>query len=180
MSARVHPSGMENILGEEKIIVSKTDLKGIITYANKTFLEISGYTEAEILGAPHNVIRHPEMPKCVFKYLWDTIRAGNEVFAYVVNLAKNGNHYWVLAHVTPSFNQRGEITGYHSNRRAPNREVLPQITRLYRDLLSTEQRHSNPKEGMEASMQQLLDILGGANLTYDQFIWSLIDNRRAA
>ena len=93
MGMQVRPSGMESLLGEENIIVSKTDLQGRITYANRTFLEISGYTEAELLGAPHNLIRHPEMPRCVFKYLWDTIRAGNEAFAYVVNLAKNGNHY---------------------------------------------------------------------------------------
>jgi len=180
MGMQVQPSGMESLLGEENIIVSKTDLQGRITYANRTFLEISGYTEAELLGAPHNLIRHPDMPRCVFKYLWDTIRAGNEVFAYVVNLAKNGNHYWVLAHVTPSFDRNGEISGYHSNRRAPNREVLPKVQELYRELLSTEQRHSNPKEGMNASLQQLLDILGSSNLTYDQFVWSLIDNRRAA
>jgi len=180
MGMQVRPSGMESLLGEENIIVSKTDLQGRITYANRTFLEISGYTEAELLGAPHNLIRHPEMPRCVFKYLWDTIRAGNEVFAYVVNLAKNGNHYWVLAHVTPSFDKNGEISGYHSNRRAPNREVLPKVQELYRELLSTEQRHSNPKDGMNASLQQLLDILGSSNLTYDQFVWSLIDNRRAA
>ncbi len=180
MGMQVRPSGMESLLGEENIIVSKTDLQGRITYANRTFLEISGYTEAELLGAPHNLIRHPEMPRCVFKYLWDTIRAGNEVFAYVVNLAKNGNHYWVLAHVTPSFDRNGEISGYHSNRRAPNREVLPKVQELYRELLSTEQRHSNPKDGMNASLQQLLDILGSSKLTYDQFVWSLIDNRRAA
>jgi len=180
MGMQVQPSGMESLLGEENIIVSKTDLQGRITYANRTFLEISGYTEAELLGAPHNLIRHPDMPRCVFKYLWDTIRAGNEVFAYVVNLAKNGNHYWVLAHVTPSFDKNGEISGYHSNRRAPNREVLPKVQELYRELLSTEQRHSNPKDGMNASLQQLLDILGSSNLTYDQFVWSLIDNRRAA
>lgn len=180
MGMQVQPSGMESLLGEENIIVSKTDLQGRITYANRTFLEISGYTEAELLGAPHNLIRHPDMPRCVFKYLWDTIRAGNEVFAYVVNLAKNGNHYWVLAHVTPSFDRNGEISGYHSNRRAPNREVLPKVQELYRELLSTEQRHSNPKDGMNASLQQLLDILGSSNLTYDQFVWSLIDNRRAA
>ena len=180
MGMQVQPSGMESLLSEENIIVSKTDLQGRITYANRTFLEISGYTEAELLGAPHNLIRHPDMPRCVFKYLWDTIRAGNEVFAYVINLAKNGNHYWVLAHVTPSFDKHGEISGYHSNRRAPNREVLPKVQELYRELLSTEQRHSNPKDGMNASLQQLLEILGSSNLTYDQFVWSLIDNRRAA
>lgn len=180
MGLQVQPSGMESLLGEENIIVSKTDLQGRITYANRTFLEISGYTEAEILGQPHNLIRHPDMPRCVFKYLWDTIRAVNEVFAYVVNLAKNGNHYWVLAHVTPSFDKNGELSGYHSNRRAPNREVLPKVQELYRELSATEKRHSNPKDGMIASLQQLLDILGSSNLTYDQFVWSLIDNRRAA
>lgn len=180
MGSSVHPTGRENLLHEDQIIVSKTDLQGRITYANRTFLEISGYTEAEILGAPHNIIRHPEMPRCIFKYLWDTIRQGDEVFAYVVNLAKNGNHYWVLAHVTPSYDRSGELTGFHSNRRSPNRNVLPRIQELYRRLLLTESRESNPREAAHASFRELLEILKHAGQSYDEFIWNLIDDRRAA
>jgi len=89
---RVQPTSRERLWGEEEIIVSKTDLKGIITYANRTFLKVSGYSEEELLGKPHSIIRHPDMPRCVFKLLWDTIEAGREILAYVKNMAKNGDH----------------------------------------------------------------------------------------
>ena len=116
----IRPTAVERTFKEDDIIVSKTDLKGIITYANRTFLEIALYSEEEVLGQPHSIIRHPDMPRCVFKLLWDTIQAGEEIFAYVKNMSKNGDYYWVFAHVTPTFNQRNEITGFHSNRRTPN------------------------------------------------------------
>jgi PAS domain S-box-containing protein len=114
----VQPTGRERTWGDEELIVSKTDLKGIITYANRTFLSVAGYTEQEILGKPHSIIRHPDMPRCVFKLLWDTIESGNEIFAYVKNMAKNGDHYWVFAHVTPTLDAHGNIIGYHANRAA--------------------------------------------------------------
>src|SRR5579871_2355063 len=109
----VIPTNHEVTFGDDEIIVSKTDIKGHIQYANEVFLRISGYSENEVLGEPHNVIRHPDMPRCIFKLLWDTISSGHEIFAYVKNLCKDGSYYWVLAHVTPTFNNYGEIIGYH-------------------------------------------------------------------
>ena len=100
---RTNLTGVERTFGEDEIIVSKTDLTGRITYANDVFLRISGYAEAEVLGQPHSIIRHPGTPRAVFSLLWRTIESGREIFAYVVNRAKNGDHYWVLAHVTPTF-----------------------------------------------------------------------------
>lgn len=94
---RPTPTGVERRFGEDELIVTKTDLKGRITYCNEVFVRMSGYTEQECLGEPHNIIRHPDMPRCVFKLLWDTIQGGQEIFAYVLNLSKNGDHYWVLA-----------------------------------------------------------------------------------
>lgn len=85
---------------ENLFIVSKTDLKGNITYANDLFIEISGYTEKELIGAPHNILRHKDMPRAVFKLLWDKIQKGEEIFAYVKNRAKSGKYYWVHAYVT--------------------------------------------------------------------------------
>lgn len=110
-------TGVERYFDEEEVIVSKTDVKGIITYANRVFLRVAGYDEEGLLGRPHNIIRHPDMPRCVFKLLWDKLEQQEEVFAYVVNLAKNGDHYWVFAHVTPSIDRRSRVVGYHSNRR---------------------------------------------------------------
>jgi PAS domain S-box-containing protein len=91
--------------------------QGHITYANDVFLRLSKYPLREVLGAPHSLIRHPDMPRCVFKLLWDTIEAKKEIFAYVLNMARDGNHYWVFAHVTPTLDAEQKIVGYHSNRR---------------------------------------------------------------
>lgn len=169
----VSPTGREQTFDEDEIIVSKTDLKGIITYANQVFLRVSGFTEQELLGQPHNLIRHPEMPRCVFKLLWDTLQAGDEIFAYVVNLCKNGDHYWVFAHVTPSFDELGSITGYHSSRRVPQRSAVEKLTEVYALLKRTEDAHSDWRDGMHAATDLLIEHLGGLGLQYDEFVLSV-------
>tara|TARA_R110000796_G_scaffold27597_2_gene75979 strand:+ start:349 stop:873 length:525 start_codon:yes stop_codon:yes gene_type:complete len=171
MTAAVSLTGKEVPFGEDEIIVSKTDLKGRITYANDVFLRIAGYTEAEVLDQPHSIIRHPDMPRCVFKLLWDTISAGSEIFAYVVNRSKNGDHYWVLAHVTPSFDANRSIIGYHSNRRVPDRQVLDRaIIPLYRELKKKEDAFDNRKDGMNAAFADITALLQGKGVAYDEFI----------
>lgn len=167
------PSGIECYFGDDDIIVSKTDTRGIITYANDVFQRVSGYSEKELLGQPHNLIRHPEMPQCVFRLLWQTIAAGKEIFAYVVNQARNGDHYWVLAHVTPTFDANHKIIGYHSNRRVPDRSAVDAIKPIYALLSSVERKHSNPEDGIKAATQVLLDYLGERKIGYDQFVFSL-------
>ena len=137
---KVRPTGVERTFGEHEILVSKTDPKGVITYANEVFLRVAGYAETDVVGQPHNIIRHPDMPKAVFRLMWDTIGAGDEMFAYVVNLAADGAHYWVYAHVTPTFGSREEIIGYHSNRRLPDRKAIDQVTPIYSALLAEEHR----------------------------------------
>jgi len=156
------------------VIVTKTDLKGHITYANDIFQSLSGLTERECLGAPHNLIRHPDMPRCVFDLMWKTIQDGREIFAYVLNRASNGDHYWVLAHVTPSFNDAGEITGYHSNRRKTERRIVQDhIIPLYAQLRAEERRHERPKQALAASTGMLNNKLAELGLEYDQFVWTL-------
>lgn len=169
----VRPTGRERTFGRDEIIVSKTDTHGKITYANRVFVRVSGYSEEELLGAPHSLIRHPEMPRCVFKLLWDTIGAGKEIFAYVVNLARDGDHYWVLAHVTPTFDPAGRIVGYHSNRRVPARRAVDAIRATYAVLLAEERRHPDRAAGMRASTALLLATLQKAGVTYEQFVFSL-------
>ncbi|GAA1535251.1 PAS domain-containing protein [Dactylosporangium maewongense] len=171
--ATVAPTGQERMLGEDELIVTKTDLRGVITYANPVFLRMSALTAAEAIGSPHNVIRHPDMPRCVFKLLWDTIGRGDELFAYVVNLARDGAHYWVLAHVTPSFDARGARVGYHSNRRRPDRSAVAAVTGLYARLRAEERRHGRPQEAIEASTRLLERELAEQGRTYDEFFWSL-------
>lgn len=169
----VRPTGVERTFSDDEIIVSKTDTRGFITYANDVFLRVSAYPESEVIGRPHNLIRHPDMPRAVFQLLWDTLRSGNELFAYIVNLAGDGAHYWVLAHVTPTRGANGEIVGFHSNRRTPSRAALAQIEPLYQRLCAEERRHDRPTEALRASSQMLESYLADQGLAYDQFVWSL-------
>ena len=169
----IQPTGVERFFADDEIIVSKTDLTGHITYANDVFLQVAGYTRAELIGAPHSIIRHPAMPRCVFQLLWDEIQAGREIFAYVVNLAKTGDHYWVYAHVTPTFDGSGAITGYHSNRRTPDRRVIPLVEALYADLLKVEAGHEKKRDAIVASTAVLTRLLSERGATYDEFVWSL-------
>ncbi len=177
---KIRPTGIELSFGENEIIVSKTDLKGRLTYANDVFLRIAGYTEAEVLGQPHNIIRHPDMPRCVFQLLWDTIAAGDEIFAYVINMAKNGDHYWVFAHVTPSYNEHGTMVGYHSNRRVPCRKAVAKVKALYDTLTQIERHHRTPREQIAASFPAVVDLLNSQNTTYDEFVFSLAEEDLAA
>lgn len=170
----VQPSGHERFFEPHELIVSKTDKTGKITYANEVFQRLAGLNEEELMGAPHSIIRHPDMPRCVFKLLWDTLMAGREIFAYVVNMAANGDHYWVFAHVTPSFDNAGRIIGYHSNRRVPDHKVIDTvITPLYRSLCEEEARHTDRSAGMQAAGAMLAKILEDKGTTYDEFILSL-------
>lgn len=166
-------TGTERRLDPDDLIVSKTDLAGRITYANRTFMAISGYTEVELLGKPHNLIRHPRMPRAVFKYLWDNIASGHEVFAYVVNCCKNGDHYWVFAHVTPTYDRAGRIVGYHSNRRAPLESAVRSIESLYDELLLAERACSNPRESWRAGLTELTRLLERERQSYEQLIFSI-------
>lgn len=170
----IQPSGKERHFKPEELIVSKTDLKGRITYANEVFLRLSDYTEKEVLGQPHSLIRHPDMPRCVFKLLWDQIEAGKEIFAYVVNMGKKGDHYWVYAHITPTFDANHKVIGYHSNRRVADPKVLSEkIIPLYAELRKIEESTSNRKDGMHAASGFLAKKLADAGMAYDKFIQSL-------
>ena len=170
-------TGNERTFHPDEIVVTKTDLQGRITYANDVFMKLAGYSEGELLGSQHNIIRHPHMPRCVFKLLWDTIKGGDEIFAYVVNRSNNGDHYWVYAHVTPSVAAGGEVTGYHSSRRVANKGILTNtIIPLYGKLLALEKSHDSPKDGMEASTKMLLDTVSTLGFaTYEELIHSLFD-----
>lgn len=172
-ASTIRPTGVERTFGPDEIIVTKTDTKGRITYANDVFLRMAAYEEKDVIGKPHNLIRHPDMPRCAFKLLWDRIEAGEEMFAYVVNLAADGAHYWVFAHVTPTFGPRGEIVGYHSNRRSPSRAAVDAIRPIYAALLAEEKRHGDRSSGMAASWDLLHQVLADKGVSYDELVWSL-------
>ena len=167
------PTGRERTFREDEIIVSKTDTTGRILYANDVFLRVAGYTEREILGQPHSIIRHPDMPRVVFALLWETLAKGSEIFAYVINLARNGDHYWVFAHVTPTFGPDGSIVGYHSSRRVPNRRAVQTIAPIYAELLAAEQAVAAKREQIEVSRELLLAKLASLGVEYDALMFAL-------
>jgi len=155
----------EKVMRAEDFIVSKTDTKGKITYCNEIFMDMAGATEGELLGKPHNIIRHPDMPWAVFKLLWDKVQGGEEVFAYVKNKSFDGAYYWVYANVTPSYDERGNIIGYYSVRIKPNEKALEAIKPVYQKMLELE-----ATGGMEASTKYLMDLLNEKGVSYDEFI----------
>jgi len=170
----ITPTGEERTWSRDELIVSKTDARGVITYANDVFLEVSRYSLPELVGQPHNIIRHPEMPRAVFQLLWDTLAARREVFAYINNLASDGANYWVLAHVTPSYGAGRSVVGYHSNRRVPARAAIERLTPLYARLVAEERKHPNARAAVEASSRLMAELIAEQAPSYDDFIWSII------
>ena len=163
-----NPNSKERLVKDDAFLVSKTDTKGRITYCNLPFIEIVGAKEQDLLGKPHNIIRHPDMPRCVFKLLWDRVQNKEEIFAYVKNMSFDGGYYWVFANVTASVDSRGQIVGYYSVRRKPNPKALQVIIPLYKELIKQEQIG-----GMDASFAYLNNLLEEKGVSYDELIISL-------
>jgi PAS domain S-box-containing protein len=158
------PTNKEHNVGADAFLVSKTDTHGKITYCNEPFIKIVGASEQDILGKPHNIIRHPDMPRIIFKLLWDKVKNKEEIFAYVKNLSFDGGHYWVYANITASIDQSGSITGYYSVRRKANPKALQVIEPLYAKLLELEKTGS-----MEASSAYITDLLHQKGVSYEEF-----------
>ncbi len=127
---RILYTEIETPYPDGKLIVSTTDLDGVITHANKAFVEMSGYSEEELIGAPHSILRHPDMPPAAFKDLWDTIEKGEKWQGFVKNLRKDGGYYWVKATVIPNV-RNGNIAAYTSVRRKPSRTKVEECIKLY-------------------------------------------------
>jgi PAS domain S-box-containing protein len=173
MSLRdIVPTDKEIVMREDDFIVSKTDLKGRITYGNKTFIEFSGFKEKDVLGIQHNVIRHPDMPRAIFKLLWSSIQEGKEIFAYVKNICKDGSFYWVIANITPSIDENGQVLGYYSVRRKPHARAIPVIAPLYSRMLA-EERRVGTRDAIAASHKLMDDFLHQKGMSYEQFVLSL-------
>jgi PAS domain S-box-containing protein len=167
---KIVPKNSEKIFASNVLLVTKTDLKGKITYANRAFMDILEMDENTLVGAPHNIIRHPDMPRIIFKYLWSYLQNSKEIHAYVKNLCADGSYYWVMANVTPSWDNssaKAKVVGYHSSRRAPTKEALSIIKPLYEKLLLAEK-----SGGINASEKIMNNLLQEKGLSYDEFILS--------
>ena len=164
---------MQNNLVERQVsadafLVSKTDTKGKITYCNIPFAQIVGAQCSELVGKPHNIVRHPDMPRIIFKILWEHVKNKKEVFAYVKNKSFDDSFYWVFANVTASLDQNGNTIGYYSVRRKPNPKALETIIPLYKQLLEAEK-----SGGIEASSRLLESVLKEKNKSYDELMNNL-------
>lgn len=172
MKLKVTPNDREVVMRDDDFIVSKTDPKGRITYGNKIFIEFSGYEEKDLIGKQHNVVRHPDMPRAVFHMLWGNIQSRKEIFAYVKNLCTDGSYYWVLANVTPSVDPQGNVLGYCSVRRKPNRKAVAYVTDLYKKMIEIEGR-AGTKDAIAASTAHLESLLKEKGVSYEQFALGL-------
>lgn len=173
MRERPIPKDHEVKLGEEEFIVSRTDTSGKITYANRVFMEISGYSERELLGVQHNIIRHPDMPRAVFQLLWDILKQKREFFGFVKNLCKDGSYYWVFANVTPDIGRNGQVEGYYSVRRQPPAAAIRTVEPFYKEMLRIERSASGVKEGMALARGWLDDQLKNQGASYESFVLEL-------
>ena len=157
----------EIILDKTKVIMSKTDAKGLILYANNYFLEISGYNRLDLLGEPHNIIRHPDMPKIIFKVLWDKLHKGESLYAVVKNVTKNGDYYWVVTKFETTFDENGKIISHFARRKAVPQKVKETAESIYKIILEIEK---HDEKLAEDTFYEILDDYG---LSYDDFFKEL-------
>jgi PAS domain S-box-containing protein len=128
----------EEIPFDGGVMITETDTAGVITYANRKFREMTGYSKEELVGAPHNINRHPDMPKVAFKGMWETIKAGNYWEGLVKNMNNEGKYYLVVVWVKPKFDENGKIIGYIAGRKIPDREAMNAALQQYKQLKAEE------------------------------------------
>jgi len=163
------PVDREIKLDNSKVLLSITDTRGIISYCNEDFVEVSGYEEYELAGAAHNIVRHPDMPRVVFKLMWNRIQNKNNIIAIVKNMAKTGRYYWVMTDFVIKEDKDGNITGYKAYRKPAPKKAIEAVIPLYKKL-----REIEDNRGMEAAENFLIGFFDGENTTYDDFIENLI------
>ncbi|BDY13762.1 PAS domain-containing protein [Hydrogenimonas cancrithermarum] len=128
----------EEVFFEGGVMITETDTAGIITYANRKFREMTVYSKEELIGTPHSINRHPDMPKAAFEKMWETIKRGEMWEGYVKNMRKDGKYYWVIVWIKPKFDNEGNIVGYIAGRKVPDRNMIKKIELEYRQMLENE------------------------------------------
>ena len=128
----------EEVFFDGKTLISETDTKGIITFVNRKFVEMSGYTKEEALGQPHSILRHPDMPKAAFEEMWKVVKSGKIWEGYVKNLRKDGKFYWVIVNIIPKYDDNQNIIGYTASRKIPNRDMIDKIYIQYQEMIKKE------------------------------------------
>jgi len=169
---KAKPIDEEIELNANSYIVTYTDSKGNILYANKYFMEITGYNKEELLHKPHSIVRHPDMPRIIFKIMWEKIQKGENIMAIVKNLAKDGRYYWVVTDFETRRDKYTKKISYVAFRKAAAREAIQAVIPLYKKLCEIEK-----KESMVASENYLNYFLESKNMTYDQFVDVTVGNK---
>ncbi len=167
---------IETEIPQDKVIISRTDLKGVITYANETFAEISGYNPDELIGKPHNILRHPDMPKSIYKNLWDTLKEEKIWQGYVKNLRKDGGYYWVYAEVSGVY-KNGELVEYKSIRSWVPKEKRVEMQKLYDSMRLKEEDNVRCVSYIPATLYDKLNLLAKSkSVSAEEYLESLINN----
>ncbi len=165
-------SDTELELTATQLVISKSDLNGKITYCNHEFIKLSGYSENELIGQPHNIMRHPDMPAGLFHLMWQTLKQKQEFNGFIKNRCKNGDHYWVFANITPVYDLNGKLTGYTSACRKPNPAASTLFGMYYEQMLETEQGdHSDST--LKQSLNQLTEQLDAMGDNYEASVFKL-------
>ncbi|ATE59711.1 PAS domain-containing protein [Thauera sinica] len=172
MKNKITPTSIEVPLGGDDWIVSKTDLTGRITYVNRAFMRVSNYRESELLGEQHNIVRHPDMPRGIYRLLWETLKQEREFFGLAKNLTSDGHYYWVFANITADVDAAGQTVGYVSVRRQAPAAAVRAVVPLYAEMLRIE-REGSAVAAPEASVAYLRQLLAGQHTTYDKFVLGL-------
>lgn len=159
------PIDKEVLVDPSKTIMSKTNAKGIIEYANDYFVELSGYEEYELMGKSHNIVRHPDMPKTIFKIMWENLKDGKNVHTLIKNLTKEGKYYWVLTHFEFKTNVHNEIMSYYSRRKAIPKNLITRVEELYKIVKIIEET-----KGADLAYSYLKGLLEEKNYTFNELI----------
>ncbi len=170
-SRKIIPVNTEVHWDKSLELVSKTDKAGSIRYANEAFVNVSGYEEYELVGQPHNIIRHPDMPKVIFKLLWKNLLNGKDFHAVVKNMAKNGRYYWVLTRFEIFKNDKGEITAFMGRRKSVPTEVSDKIEELYKKLKQIEDATE-----IDSAEDYLTGYLEDRKKTYDEYLSEILNS----
>jgi PAS domain S-box-containing protein len=165
----------EVFMADDEFIVSKADLRGRLTYVNRTFMEMALLSEVQLLSKNHNIIRHPDMPKGVFNLLWQSIKKEQEFFGFIKNLRNDGRYYWVFANVTAEYDTKGKLMGFLSVRRKPPASAIATIIPLYQQMLQLERSASSAKVSEQSSVEFLQQQCSQFNTDYQHFIIDLFN-----
>ena len=172
MKGRITPTQQEIRVADDDLIVSKTDATGRLTDVNRTFMRISNFPEHALLGQQHNIVRHPDMPRGVYRLMWETLKAEREFFGVIKNMTADGDFYWVFANVTSDRDQGGAVSGYFSVRRAVSPSAVAATAELYAQMRHIELK-SGPATAPEASLAWLRRTLAERQTTYERLVLGL-------